>query len=227
MPGGQAIKLEIKIDHKRVARQLGAFVKQTPFALSYGMNLTAGDAVKTIRTDLHRFFTVRNAWTAKGVSFKPSTKRNLNVEIGSKDEYMVAQALGGRKKAKAGGDVAIPLVGRGKPRSSIRSKTPPSKWPKAVTGPSHGSFVGTIKTRKGPVRGVWRRIYRNKRSGKIAQKKTEQSRPGLFLLYQLKGDVKIDKRWPLKRQVETVWAARWPANIKKAMDYAVRTAKRK
>ena len=49
---------------------------------------------------------------------------------------------------------------------------------------------------------------------------------GLRLLYELAEKVNIKARWPMDRQVEAIWAARWPTNAREAVEYALRTARK-
>ena len=217
---------KVAIDTKPVERGLREFVRQIPFALSYAMNLTARNCVEYMRTDIQHIFTVRNNWEALGITFKPASKHDLSVEVGSRHQYMAAQVLGGVKAAKDGGTVGIPMVGRGDPRTVLESRTPPSKWPKALVAKSEGTFIGTVQTKKGPMYGVWRRVRRDGTSGKVTRGKGKNTRLGLRLLYELAEKVNIKARWPMDRQVEAIWAARWPTNAIEAVEYALRTARK-
>jgi hypothetical protein len=217
---------KVTVDAKLVERALKESARQIPFAISYAMNLTARNAVEYMRSDIQRIFTIRNNWEALGITFKPASKRDLSVEIGSRHQYMAAQVLGGQKEAKDGGSVGVPMVGPGMPRSTLKSKTPPSKWPKALVARSEGTFIGTVQTKKGPMYGVWRRVRRDATSGKVTRGKGKNTRLGLRLLYELAEKVNIKARWPMDRQVQAIWAARWPSNAREAVEYALRTARK-
>jgi hypothetical protein len=217
----------IAVDVRPVERGLREFARQIPFAVSYAMNLTARNAVEYMRSDIQRIFTIRNNWEALGITFKPASKRDLTLEIGSRHHYMAAQVLGGTKEGKGGGTVGIPKVGRGDPRTTLQSKTPPSKWPKALVAKSVGTFIGTVQTKRGPLYGVWRRVNRSGETGKITRGKGKNTRLGLRLLYELAEKVNIKARWPMDRQVEAIWAGRWPTNAAEAVAYAIRTAREK
>jgi hypothetical protein len=203
-----------------------------------------------MRPEMQRIFSVRTNLSRLGIGFNPATKRNLSVSIGSEFAISAPQVLGGDKRGKDGGDVAVPTVGPGSPRRTAQSITRPDKWPKALVAKNDGTFIGTAKTKGGEVRGVWRRVWRDPSTGKIMAgggegmaaassifgrhrvffrhgDKKRQARPGLKLLYELRPSVHIDARWPLLRQVETVWAARWPSRIDDALDYAFRTSHEK
>ena len=200
----------IAVDVGPVARGLKEFARQIPFAISKAMNETGKDCVVYMRSDIQRIFTIRNNWEALGITFRPASKRNLTLEIGSRHAYMAAQVLGGTKEAMGGGTVGIPMVGRGAPRSTLQSKTPPSKWPKALVAKSAGTFIGTVQTKRGPLYGVWRRVNRSNETGKITRGHGKNTRLGLRLLYELAEKVNIK--------------ARWPTNAREAVEYAIRTS---
>lgn len=82
---------KVAVDVKPVERGLREFARQVPFAVSYAMNLTARNAVEYMRSDIQRIFTIRNNWEALGITFKPASKRDLSVEIGSRHYYMSPQ----------------------------------------------------------------------------------------------------------------------------------------
>lgn len=217
--------LNVVVDTKPIITGLTEYARQIPFATSYAMNLTAKDCVTFMRSDIKRIFTIRNNWEAMGITFDPATKRDLRLTIGSRHDYMAAQVEGGKKLPATGGNVAIPQVGKGRPRALKKSTTPPSKWPKAiVTGNEDTTFIGTPKNRKGAPYGVYRRVERNVKSGKVAKAASSRTRAGLMLLYVLTPEVKIDKRWPMDQQVEQVWNGRWQANATTAISKVVESA---
>ena len=94
----------------------------------------------------------------------------------------------------------------------------------------HGSvilFYGlTVVTMAVFAGGVWRRVNRSNETGKITRGKGKNTRLGLRLLYELAEKVNIKARWPMDRQVEAIWAARWPTNAIDAIRYALRTARK-
>jgi len=220
---------DIRVDTAPFVEGLREFVRQVPFAMSFAMNSTGKDALAYMRSDVQRIFTIRTNLDRLGINAKWSTKHDLSLVLGSEFNISVLEVLGGMKTGKGGHDVAVPMVGPGAPRPTITAMTRPSKWPKAQLADSSGTFIGTVKTKKGDVRGVWRRVGRSEATGKIVRGggKGKGARHGLKLLYELLPSVNIDARWPMKEQVEHVWAGRFPVHAQEAIEYAIRTSHEK
>jgi hypothetical protein len=197
----------MKIDTLAFDRQMKGFTKQIPFAVSVALNTTAKESVGFVRASLMDTFTIRSKWVASGITFNPSSKRDLRVEIGSRQAYMEAQAVGGTKKPAKGKVVGIPQVGPGRVRRTIKTPTRPGKFPGALTK-KPGVFVASLRFDSSP--GVWQRM----RSGRLR------------LLYSLQASVEIKPRWDLAGQVGTVVRDRFPVNAIKAMERALKTARR-
>lgn len=240
--------IDIRIDTQPFVEGLREFSRQVPFAVSFAMNQTGKDALAYMRSDVQRIFTIRTNLDRLGINAKWSTKHDLSLVLGSEFNISALQVLGGMKTGKGGHDVAVPMVGPGSPRPTITSMTRPSKWPKAQLAESTGTFIGNAKTKKGEVRGVWRRVYRDAVTGKIvggsvrdvrraSDLKTRASilvtgkehriRRGLKLLYELLPSVHIDARWPMREQVEHVFAGRFPVHAQEAIEYAIKTSHEK
>lgn len=177
--------------------------RQIPFAMSLALNQTAADVQERLRAELDRHFTIRSPWTAKGIQVQRSTKRDLRAVIGSRDEYMARQALGGVKTAQGGKLVGIP-VGVRKRRSD---KTPRSKWPGAMAKRKN---VYIAETSGGPA--MFRKVGRGNKA------RTE-------LLYLLRPEVKVEPEWPFLDTVEQVVEEKWASNAEKALARALKTAK--
>jgi len=200
--------LRVKVDTTEIETALRRVQgeKQIPFAIASALTKTVIDAQKFVRGKLAESFTIRSPWVAKGIRITPATKTTLAAAVGSVDPFMERQAVGGEKTAKSGA-VAIPQVGRGRPRTTIKSATRPAKWPKAqLRRPT--VFAGSVAGRPG----VWQRV---KVDGK----------PRLRLLYWLRPSVEVKPRWPLLAEVETVVRTRWPTNATNAIGRALRTAR--
>lgn len=223
----------LRVDDTAIRYGLREFARQIPFATSLAMNQAAKRCLPLLRADLHAVFTIRNKWEEMGINFKAATKRDLSVIIGSRHDYMEQQVVGGEKTGRGGGHVAVPLVGAGLPRTTIKSRTPPSKWPKALIGRDDGMFVGTVRGRYG----LWRRVERSEtdskdegKPGKIVRTARREflwknrTRAGVKLMFDMPDSVKIKERWPLKDQVEMAWSQTWPEAVAEALAYTLRTA---
>ena len=108
----------IKLDLSRL-REFEDFADQFPFAISRAMNWTAKLARTRIVKELPQNFTVRNAFTAKGVGIGPNrgtyngaSKNDLRLTIFGKHDYLEAHNTGGRRPAGAQPISAVPVGAR-------------------------------------------------------------------------------------------------------------------
>lgn len=183
--------------------------RQVPYAASKALNAVAAVAREEVQGALPDTFTLRSDRIAKGIQTNRATKRNPVAEVGSLDEFMARQALGGVKKAK-GATMAVPQVGRGRPRTTLAAKTPPSKWPGALRAKGGKRKPFLVRSKSGKAALVRRR-------GK--------KRLPLVVLYMFADEVKIQARWPLEDQVAKVVGERWAKAAEDAMMEAIETAR--
>ena len=203
----------IEFDEKRLLRFFGDFARQVPFAMSLALNKTAFDARNKLRDDLPDHFTIRNRRTRSGIRVGKATKSKLEAEIGSLDDYMARQGLGGTKRPGKAGYVAIPsrkIRGKGG-----RRKTTPAKWPKALIAKDEKKKVRKLSLVPGSAGNL---LLMRKAGGK--------RNPRFELLYVLAKQAKVPQRWPLEETVEDVVARRWHINQAAAFEQAIRTARR-
>ena len=217
--------LEIKVDTDRFRKQFGEFQRQIPFAISSALNTLAIKSQAKIRGELPRDFTIRSPWVAKGVKVQKGTKRTLEATVGSVDDFMAEQAAG---EFQATEKDAIPLVGRGRPRPTKKSKTPKSRWP----GSSKWGDVFFGKPKEGwRGRGAfgdrpWAWVYG------LWQRRPNRK---LRLLYRyeywegVKGRrVALQRKWPLPGHVQDVLDSSATLQaFDEAMIHAIATAKKK
>lgn len=236
--GGLQIGLDI--DLRVFAFELQHFQKQIPFAISRTINAMLLDAQEIVRDQLPRSFTMRPGavrkgmpWVGLGIQVQLSDYRHGGKEgkIGSVDRYMEAQAVGGYKTPHSAGNVAIPMVGRGAPRPTLKDITRPSSWPGNITRATTRrgnamtrrkydpaalvkgqAFEDTIKG----VRGIWQPHY-------VGGAVRGGERGWLRLLWRLKPRVKIDARWPFKEEVEYVANARFEDHARDQIRHALET----
>jgi len=171
-----------------------------PFAIAMALTHTAKDAQKRLIADLPAHFTIRDKWVSRGIRIVPARKNDPVAEVGSKDAFMARQAIGGVKEGKDG-MVAIPIAARANPRR----KTRPSKWPKALLRKDR-HFIGSAAGKLG----VWKKSKRGR----------------LKLMWLLREKVNIPARWPFLDTVSDVVRKEWHRNAWKALERAVKTAKR-
>ena len=217
----------ISVDTAAFERGLKGFEKQLPFALSKCVNMTTKDAVAALRGGLSDEFTVRNSRTAKGITFNAATKTHLQAEVGSRDAWMVLQALGGTKHASKK-SMAVPVPkptgGTGLRGASNRGLLLQNKWPSAL-GPGEAHDQRQQKrVAAGKVAKASRFFVKD---GKGGTKVMYQRMSGghLKLVYQMKDEAPIKARWPLEEAVREVVEKRWAHHALAAMKEAIDTAK--
>jgi len=203
----------IRLDTRDIERRLGAAARQIPFTISLAVNTVAKDAVVTVRKSLPQVFTVRSPWTAKGIQSRAATKKELVGYVGSVDPYIERQVEGGEKTGKDGGPVAVPVVGPGRARPKLTSKTPRSKWPRAMAS-KPGYFFGMplFRQQSRRVVGVWKRMGPG-------------GRTGLRLAWRMTKKVDVKARLPLLRYVSETVRARWPIAGEQAVKRALESAR--
>ena len=107
-----ALDIRVEFDLPPYLRTLNALGKdQLPFAVAGTLTEVAKLAQASVRRQLPRRFNIRSPWTAKGIRIKPASKRhwpNSYALVGTTDEYMVQQELGGIRRARGGRFRAIP-----------------------------------------------------------------------------------------------------------------------
>jgi len=180
-------------------------VRQVPFVLSRALNATVLEARTELREELPKTFTIRNSRTAKGLRVNFATKINPTAAVGTIDEYMARQALGGRKVGGAGG-VAVPMQGRGRGRPRQGSKTGQARWPGALKRKRGGFFR--------PGKGQSTLLFLPRRGGR------------LLLAYVILPEIKVKERWDLEGVLRRVARAEWTDNVKIAWETARRSARR-
>lgn len=205
------VSLSLTVDTKAVERDLARLApairrKVIPAAL----NRTTDEALRKVRSDLPRYFTIRSPWVAKGFRTDKATPAKIEGRIFHRDQYLVAQEEGGDKTGRDGGHVAVPDEARPNPRAM----TPRSKWP----GKLKRTFV--VRAKSGALllyqrtgKKVGKRPLVNKR-GKVRPKVARGLRnPNVKLMYVLTRRVRVKARWPFSRQVALVVANRWGVNV--------------
>lgn len=235
--------LTLRVDVQRFERDMQGFERNIPFAISVSLNRTADEAVKELKASADEDLTIRTPWVARGIRFQRSTKKDLIVRVGSVDEFMAGQVLGGKRQDDPGASKpseAIPMTGRGRPRSTEQSVTRPAKWPGALAERPN-TFIGVVKTKVGPLEGVWERIQKKKNIRRQGQwsyvdgKKVwhggrqhvreRKSLKSVRLLYLFEWKVDLKPKWMLLERVQKTFGERWEGQAVKAMKEAIETSR--
>jgi hypothetical protein len=131
-------------------RGLVTFDEQLVYAAAVALTRTAKDSQAAAIEAIRRTFTTRGLWylpgSRFGVRITPATKARLEATVRTAADWLIPHETGEDKTAGGGGLLAIPLVGRGRPRPSQGAKVRADLRPRALGGRSV-----VINTRRGPV----------------------------------------------------------------------------
>lgn len=183
--------------------------RQLPFAQALALTRTAIAARDDLRRRLPGYFTIRNRYVGRGIRSTKATKRDQTAMVGSVHPFMRLHVFGGERRPKRGATVGIPV----KARPTRTAKTTLARFPSRVTRRGKG-FVGVLRNRESP--GVWA-IKGGKR----------RERQRLVLMYTLQERARVRKSWPMAQLVERTVARVWADETIRALDQALRTAKRR
>ena len=176
--------MNITLETAEARDQLNQIVRQLPrqadYAAAVALTRTAQDAQKEVRRQLPSRFIMRTRWVPKGIRVKMARKSNLESVVWVKDQFMMAQEVGGT------GESSVPIGARPSPQAVTRK----SKWPsKLLEKPKH--FIAPVEKGSDDMV-LWRRRYKKKRYP-------------LRLMYVFEqGGVEIKPRFGFRETVEQV-----------------------
>lgn len=124
--------MTIKMDKKplkELEKDLKIFARRSlPYAARDAINKTGWEARKKAQNKISAEFTERNRWTRGSVLVAPTrTLRidQMSVEVGSVEDYMETQEMGGTKRSRTGQSVAVPTgYAAGQEGSEPRTRLP-------------------------------------------------------------------------------------------------------
>lgn len=210
------IDIEIQTNVTKTLAQLDELAnKQLPFATALALTRLAQASQGDLRSSLRQYFTIRNDFVSKGIRIQAAKKADWpfpRAEIGSKDQFMSLQALGGTKTSQSGKEIAVPI----KARPNRQAATPKSSWP------------GRLLSRRGTKRAF---IGTNQSGGHPGQRAvlmpSEDGSKEMQVMWLLKRSVKVRPRWPLNERVNTLVRQQYDQLFGKALAMAVATAQSK
>jgi hypothetical protein len=123
---------------REVREAMQAAPKQARFAAARALTDVVQETQRRVVDQLGSDFTIRSGWVAKGIRVVMANPHDLEAVIGSKDDFMERQEVGGAKTPQDGRAVAAPIAAR-KSRTDI---TRPSKWP----GHLKQGFIAPLST---------------------------------------------------------------------------------
>jgi hypothetical protein len=124
--------------------------RQLVFAAARALTKTAKQSQSASVEAIRRTFTTRGSWyqpsSRFGVRITPATVGRLESSVRTAADWLIPHETGEDKVAQGGGLLAVPIVGRGRPRPAFRSKVRADLKPRAL-----GGRGVVIETRRGPV----------------------------------------------------------------------------
>lgn len=179
--------------------------KQLPFATARALTLTAKDAQTAIRAGMPGRFTIRNAWSQRGIIVKPADKNVIParsaVMVGDIWNYLFIQEQGGEKMPTASAHLAIPEDVRSSPMQILRR----ALRPKALLA-RKDVF---IKDLGGGNQAIYQRLPDHK----------------LKLLYILVPDAHVKPRLGLAETALKIGNERWAINFAASLQAAMMSAR--
>ncbi|HEX8499289.1 MAG TPA: hypothetical protein VF659_01765 [Pyrinomonadaceae bacterium] len=186
-------------------RGLVTFDEQLTYAAAVALTRTAKDAQSGSIEAVRRTFTTRGTWYLPsgrfGIRITPATKARLEAAVRTAADWLIPHETGEDKVASGGGMLAIPLVGRGRPRPSQGAKVRSDLKPRAL-----GRRGVVVETRRGPV--LFGRQDRR-----------------LVAFYGLERRARIRKRSTVIEPTVQTFGRNFGDNLAEAITEALRTAK--
>jgi hypothetical protein len=180
--------------------------RQITYAAARALTGTAKDSQAAAVEAIRGAFTTRGAWYLPGNRFgvrvTPATKERLEAAVRTAADWLIPHETGEDKVARGGGLLAVPLVGRGRPRPSHASKVRGDLKPRAL-----GGRGVVLETRRGPVL-----FHRRDRR--------------LVAFYGLERRARIRKRSTIIEPTVRTFGRKFGDNLAETLAKALRTAKR-
>lgn len=186
-------------------------LKQMVFATSVALYETAKEASYEVRSGLTDDFTIRNRYVAQGIRIKPTGSKairatgrgieGMSAEVGSLDDFMERQEMGGTKLPTLGKNVAIPI------RENKHQAIKKSQWPSAILGKKRGF------------------VQRSKRGTQTIYERTTRGPYPIKPRYILKPQVRVRARWDMRQTVQDFVGREYHRKFETAFEKAMATAK--
>jgi hypothetical protein len=225
------IDISIRAELKGLSKSLGAFAyKQLPFAQAKAVNALAARVQKVETENLKKEFPSLTPFTAKSVGMKRANKADPTATVFVKPvaaQYLLpyekkgTHFLGGKKGLLVPIDQATNQYGN-LPRGTLA----------ALKG-RPDVFIGTVKTKRGPVNGVWQRVtdagkvtlLRRTKAGKVAPLRKLNEGSKLKLLIRFKDSPVVKQSLGFGTHARKTVAAYWRADFDAAMGKALATGR--
>lgn len=214
------IQISVKTDIESAISQLQtiAEAKQMRFAVAKALTATAVEVQQEVRKNMADRFTLRRQWIVQGIRVDKATKENLTATIYSKDAFMGRQEVGGTKTPKYDQHLAIPMRAVRRYKSGMIN---PADLPSNL---GQASFTVKRGGKEAARRGAGGSVFKLVSKGRtfLCRRRNGQ----VELLYMLIPKADVKKRLGLAEDAQKIAKARFGINLRDAMEYAMRTARR-
>lgn len=187
--------------------------RQLPFATAVALTRVAQDARDEIRSRMPEHFKIRNKRVLRGVTIERANKKdwpNPAAKVGTVDDFMREQILGGEKKGKGGHRVSVPtrlMVARRTPSGSLRASDKPRQL-------RQKKDIAVVED------AIVRRFNAKRVQGTKLANLGETGR-----LFTLVERAQIPKRWPFEREAVASAQATYPEHFEREFGAAVKSAR--
>lgn len=223
------LDISVRFDVKALNKRLDAFAaKQLPFATAQAINATLKIAQEAERDNMRRMLDRPTPFTVNSVAVKRADKRSLTGRMFVRDiaaAYLEPFEVGGMHKLPGSGRTWL----NPKDKTQLLNKygNIPQKKIAALKG-RKDVFIGRVKTKAGFVDGLWQRpTYVHAETvgaTKRAAKKFNTS--GRMKLLMRFGDpIAVKQKLGYRETAKRIVAKHFQAELKKAVDAAIKTAK--
>lgn len=223
------IDISVRFDVKALNKKLDALAsKQLPFATAQAINATLKIAQEAERENMRKMLDRPTPFTVNSVAVKRADKRSLTGRVYVKD---IAAAY--LEPFEDGGTHKLPGSGRTwlnpKDKSLLNQYGNFARNKLASMRGRSDTFIGAVKTKSGEeVSGLWQRpvIRKNQKvRGKSVVRKGPNITGKLKLLMRFGDPIAVKQKLGYRETAQRIVAKHFQAELKKAMDAALKTAK--
>lgn len=217
--------VSVKTDFDKFARTLTRYQReQLPYAASLALHETVRVAAQDITKALPAIFSGKGApptpFTMRAIGTKTYGKDTLRAEIFVKDvqkRYLLIEETGGTVTRGPGAPVLTDVD----PAVLNQYRNLPKGLLRRMAADRENYFIGTVKTRRGPVFGLWERVYTKGQAGGRHILRTPR---GLKLIVAFRERAVYKPRFGFERQVEVQVGRVFMPALSRGMAKALATA---
>jgi len=226
--------VSIVMDTKETFKSLSLLAKsQYPFALAKSLTMTAKIAQERVKRVTEAKFNVRSKFTTRGIRIIPSRKADVQRGIANAavftdskiTNYMVGHEAGQTRRASTSKFMSVPSTDLKKKGFRMASGRVKKKFrPSVLLKGKATNRSGANQKRRSRQRKAF--IIQGKDGTPliVRRQNLRASRP-LELLYVLKKNVKIDKKWTFEKQVRVSVGFNFERTFSREMNRAIATAR--